>query len=309
MKWLRAYVTTMRPYLLFVSGIVGLTGLALGQALPLAQTVLLATVFFLSYGFGQALTDVFQTDTDAISAPYRPLVRGEIRPGDVMVVSLAGLLASGLVIARFNARNVVVAAAIVAGLYSYTWFKRRWWGGPFWNAWIVAALAVAALLCAGTAVAGQPALLATLGVVFFGYANFVLTGYWKDVSADTATGYRTLPVVFGLRRAAVVADVLAATEIACALLAIRAVPAGPDDLAWALSFLLPGMWQVVRAQVLLRRVTEDIADVAIAPVLHGYILLLCGLASLLRPAWMPALWLYFVLWAVMLRLRPARAQI
>ena len=38
--------------------------------------VLIGLAFFVSYGFGQALTDCFQTDTDALSAPYRPLVRG-----------------------------------------------------------------------------------------------------------------------------------------------------------------------------------------------------------------------------------------
>lgn len=309
MTFARAYLITMRPYLLFVSGIVGLTGLALGPALPLAATLLLAAVFFLSYGFGQALTDVFQTDTDAISAPYRPMVRREIRPRDVLIVSLTGLLASGVIISLYSARNIVVAAAMVWGLYSYTWFKRRWWGGPFWNAWIVAALALAGLLSAGPAAVEPAALLATLGVVFFGYANFVLTGYWKDISADRATGYHTLPVVFGVRRAALVADLFAGIEIACALLAVLMLPATGADLAWSLGFLVPGVLLAVRAQVVLRRVTEDIADLAIAPVLHGYILLLCGITSLLRPAWTPALWLFFVLWVLTLRLRPDLRQI
>ena len=48
-------------------------------------------------------------------------------------------------------------------------------------------LAASALLLAGAA----------LLAVFFGYANFVLAGYFKDVDADRATGYHTLPVVFG----------------------------------------------------------------------------------------------------------------
>ena len=74
----RDYAVTMRPHLLFVSGITGITGLALAPPLPFAATALLCVAFFLSYGFGQALTDCFQLDTDALSSPYRPLVRGTI---------------------------------------------------------------------------------------------------------------------------------------------------------------------------------------------------------------------------------------
>lgn len=305
----RSYVTTMRPYLLFVSGIVGLTGLAMGPALPLAATLLLGAVYFLSYGFGQALTDCFQTDTDALSAPYRPLVRGEIGRRDVLLASVAGLLLCGAVITAFNPANAVLAAAMAFGLYSYTWFKRRWWGGPLWNAWIVAALALSALASAGAPAVSTAALAGTLGAVLFGYANFVLTGYWKDLSADAATGYRTLPVVFGTARAALVSDGFALLEIAGVIAAVAAVPSPATDLLWALTFLAPGLVQTLRAQRALRRVSEQTADLAIAPQLHGYLLLLSGIVALLRPAWTPALWLFFVLWVVALRLRPVARQI
>src|SRR5512146_1652118 len=86
------YVTTMRPYLLFVSGIVGAAGLAFGD---LAAGIRAGAVFaaaFLSYGFGQALTDCFQIDTDALSAPYRPLTRGTISRLQTFVVSVVGLI-------------------------------------------------------------------------------------------------------------------------------------------------------------------------------------------------------------------------
>ena len=76
----RAYAITLRPYLFFVSGAAGLVGLAMTDLPPLAFGAAFLA-FFLSYGLGQALTDVFQRDTDALSSPYRPLVRGEIAPG------------------------------------------------------------------------------------------------------------------------------------------------------------------------------------------------------------------------------------
>ena len=82
---------TLRPYLFFVSGASGLVGLALAGEVPAAVLAPAFLAFFLSYGLGQALTDVFQTDTDALSSPYRPLVRGEIAGGPVLAVSLSGL--------------------------------------------------------------------------------------------------------------------------------------------------------------------------------------------------------------------------
>ena len=96
LRFWRAYLVTMRPYLCVVSCAAGLVGLALGRA-PFGLRQLGATVaLFLSYGFGQALTDVFQIDTDSRSAPYRPLCRGELGARSVLGVSLVGLGACGL---------------------------------------------------------------------------------------------------------------------------------------------------------------------------------------------------------------------
>ncbi len=87
----KAFWSTMRPYLLFVSGGAGLVGLAFIKDLG-SVTVLLAFVpLFLSYGLGQALTDCFQMDTDALSSPYRPLIKGIISRRQVLSVSFVGL--------------------------------------------------------------------------------------------------------------------------------------------------------------------------------------------------------------------------
>lgn len=313
--FLADYVVTMRPYLLFVSGITGLVGLALGPSVRLADTLTLAVVFFLSYGFGQALTDCFQTDTDSLSSPYRPLVQGRLRRRDVLAVSLAGLLAGGVITMRHQPLNVPLALGIVAGLATYTWFKRRWWAGPFWNAWIVAALMVVAWLAAvgdaGARPAWSPALSGALLAVFFGYANFVLTGYYKDISADRATGYRTLPVVFGLGVAGRVSDAFAVLQAAGLLLATSALArtAAPVALLAGGAFLAAGAGAMALGQRRLRQVTEATAHAAIAPVVHGYILTLAGVAALARPAWAPALALFYAGYLVALRRRPMPEQI
>src|SRR3569832_104450 len=83
--FLRSILITMRPYLLFVSGVAGCAGLALSPGeISIGKYLFAFIAFFLGYGFGQALTDVFQTDTDSISSPYRPLVRGIISKRSVL---------------------------------------------------------------------------------------------------------------------------------------------------------------------------------------------------------------------------------
>jgi 4-hydroxybenzoate polyprenyltransferase len=323
LRFLRGYITTMRPYLLFVSGITGIVGLSLAPSISTGTTLLLGLAFFLSYGFGQALTDCFQLDTDALSAPYRPLVRGELRRADVMAVSLAGLLGVGLILALYNRWNIGLAAVAVAGLATYTYFKRRWWAGPFYNAWIVAVLAIIAYLCgvggsvsgAGDVAggAGTLAVVGTVGAVFFGYANFVLSGYYKDISADRATGYKTLPVVFGLRVGAVVSDAFALlTAVGCgvtvyATLADGGLAAGH---AAAFVFLAAGFAYAGLAQVRLHRVRgEHDAHRAIEPVVHAYILLLAAVAAFQKPDWTHALVLFWIGFVVTMESRPMKEQI
>lgn len=313
----RSYWITMRPYLLFVSGITGIAGLSFAPDLPPAMTILLSALFFLTYGFGQALTDCFQTDTDSLSSPYRPLVQGRLQRRDVLTVSLVGLAVCGTVISICNPLNALFSIISVLGLATYTFFKRRWWAGPFYNAWIVALLCLMAYAAAagraGETLALGADLMWTLLAVFFAYANFVLVGYFKDISADRTTGYRTLPVIFGWQAAAWISDLFALCAlIACglSLTGIRTVQPAQALNAPALSFAVAGLSASFLAQFRLHRISrEEDAHRAIAPVVHAYILLLSSLALSRKPSWAAALVVYYIAFIITLKARPEKAQI
>jgi 4-hydroxybenzoate polyprenyltransferase len=313
----RAYWLTLRPYLFFVSAASGLVGLALAPGLGWGPLLAAFLAFFFSYGLGQAVTDVFQTDTDSISAPYRPLVRGEIARVDVLAVSLAGLAACALVLAMLNPLTLALSALGVAGLLTYTVFKRRWWAGPFWNAWIVALLPLIGFLCGGAgltrALADGP-LRAGMLSVFFSYAVFVLLGYFKDIEADRATGYRTLPVVAGWQVSVwVSAGFAAAAAAAGAWLLLQVggggAAAGPAWLG-GVTVWMAGVVMLAGAHgrmLQLRR--EDDAHRAIAPAVRGHVLLHLGLSAAVRPELLlPALAVY-LLFEAALRARPETTQI
>ena len=313
----RGYWLTLRPYLFFVSGSSGLLGLALAPDLGQLGLAVTFPAFFFAYGLGQAVTDVFQTDTDALSAPYRPLVRGEISRAHVLLVSLLGLSLCALVMALGNTLTLALSGLAVLGLLTYTWFKRRWWGGPFWNAWIVAVLPVIGYLCGGvspSSALGDRGLAAAGLSVFFSYAVFVLLGYFKDISADRATGYRTLPVVAGWQTSVAVSAffALAATLSGLALLAqLYSADAVLSATAWASGAMwLAGVHLLVLAHPsMLRLGSEEKAHHAIALAVRGHVLMHFGLAAAVRPGLLLPVAAAYVLFEATLSRRPEATQI
>ncbi|HTY37364.1 MAG TPA: UbiA family prenyltransferase [Bacteroidota bacterium] len=313
--FLRAYIITMRPYLMFVSGITGLVGMSFIPRMTTFSFVLRFAASFLSYGFGQALTDCFQIDTDSLSSPYRPLTRGIISRLQACGVSVVGLTFCISVFASGNPTNLLLGVVAGTGLATYTYFKRRWWGGPFYNAWIVAVLCSMAFLSGGGRFAeliSQPMAWVLLAV-FAGYANFVLSGYFKDIEADRPTGYFTLPVVFGRRASAWISDLFALVAAGFALVVIAGSETGlrlqiGTAARWA--FFIGAIGTSALAQWRLHKVNTDAeAHRAIAPVVHSYILLLSALTCVQKPEWSVFLVLFYISFILVLRIRPEQHQI
>ena len=312
-KFAAAYIVTMRPYLLFVSGITGIAGMAFAPALVPSVAIPIAIAAFLSYGFGQALTDCFQIDTDTLSAPYRPLTQGVITPRQVLTVSLIGLCVCVTIFALRNPANLALGLLAAGGLATYTPFKRRWWGGPWYNAWIVSVLFTMGYIagCGSELQAPTAGCYCALGAVFFGYANFVLAGYFKDIEADAKAGYHTFPVVYGRAAAAIGSDVFAG-GMWVSVLAFFALGRGGDSPVNVLTiaFLAGAAAAALRGQLLLHRVgTDEASHPAIGLVVHSYILVLAAIANAQYPTWGGALAAFYLLFVMTLRARPSRSQI
>ena len=313
----RAYGVTMRPYLCFVSGAAGLVGLALAHDVGRSAFAGAFAALFLTYGLGQALTDVFQTDTDALSSPYRPLTQGRVTRAQVLAVSLTGLILCGLVLAALSLWTLPLSALAVLGLVAYTWFKRRWWGGPLWNAWVVAVLPAIGFLAGGgpvSALGSDRLLWAAMVSVLFSYAVFVLLGYFKDISADRATGYRTLVVVAGWRTAALVSLAFGAVAVAASAWLVFRLGAfdgaGGPSLAVALPLWLAGAASVLGAHpYMLRLKGEGEAHRAIGWTVRGFVLLHLGESVVALPSLAVAALLFYGLFELVLARRPERSQV
>jgi len=315
----KAYWTTMRPYLLFVSGAAGMVGFVDGVERGISVSIGVFFVFFFAYGFGQALTDCFQIDTDSISSPYRPMVQGIISQRQVLPVSLIGLLAGCAILLLLNPWTIIPGLLCVAGLASYTYFKRRWWGGPFYNAWIVALLPVIGKMAAvGTvssllSVFASGILVPIIISVFFSYANFVLMGYFKDISADRASGYNTFVVIYGWKRAAVGSDIFMLLSLFTTGWGISRVLRSESflSLRWiSVPVFLAALVVLIFAQVGIHRTRDEKeAYRPIAHVVRGFILLRLAEICVLRPAWIYLVALFYLSFELALKKRPEKEQV
>lgn len=245
-------------------------------------------------------------------------MRGQISRIQVLAVSLTGLFLSVIVLTYLNPVILLLGILSVAGLLSYTFFKNVWWGGPPWNAWIVALLPVigrhvdpnyslAEVGSAGTGAPGQVAFILAILAIFFAYANFVIMGYFKDISADRETGYNTFPVVFGWKPAARYSDVIAV--LAFLFTAGVLVAGGEADLL-SVGILIPGAVLSVAAQVGIHRTRDECnTHGPITNVVRVFILYCLAVVAAYKGEWILGMVIFYLLFEATLRVRPEKSQV
>ena len=193
LKFLHGYLRSMRLYYGFVTGTTTLVGcLTSGHALAEGRTWLLFAMGFLAWGFNQIFSDWCDRTEDAINAPHRPMVTGELKPLPAFAVSAAGLAA--IAIAGYVMSPWTLAFLALGGVLNiaYSFLKRV----PVVNC-LVYACAISC--CALFAIAGMAKRCPTLDEFEFIAAwivpvHFLMchNSYYKDVKGDRAAGVRTL---------------------------------------------------------------------------------------------------------------------
>jgi len=318
-RFWKAFWITMRPYLLFVSGAAGMVGFVEGPQRGVLVTLGIFFAFFFSYGLGHGITDTFQMDTDSISSPYRPLVQGIIKREHSLLVSLVLLTACCVILFLLNPWILLLGILCIFGLVTYTYFKRRWWGGPFYNAWIVALLPIIGKLGATGPSASLPTifeneiLVLVMISVFFSYANFVLMGYFKDISADRASGYNTFVVAFGWKKAAIASDIFALLSLLATSWGLSTVLLTEKafSMRWlSLVVFLGAVAMLILAQSGIHRTRdENEAYKPIVNVVRGFVLLRLAEICLLRPSWIVFIFLFYLAFEYILKKRPEKRQV
>ncbi len=305
------YLIQMRPYLFFVSGMAGLAGMSVFPDLILFSVYpfLLFLAFFFSYGFGQALTDCYQTDTDRLSAPYRPLSMEILAIQHVKYTSIIGLLSVAFIIVIHNFYNLLFCALSIIGLWTYSYFKRNYWfAGPFYNAWIVALLTIIGYLSSSELsinyVIDKNIVIVAL-LTFFSYTNFVLIGYLKDITADKKTGYKTFPVVFGWNSTVWVGDLVL---ILCSVIYTLSFTGNLQGLLFGIAAIVFGISGQIYAHFTKNK-SEKNAGFPILATVRSFILWNAGITSFFHKELILFCLVVYLLFEVVVYFRPMKEQI
>ena len=139
-----------------------------------------------------------------------------------------------------------------------------------------------------------------------------MSGYFKDISADLATGFNTLPVVYGRNISAVVSDIFALFTIISSSSAVFIIlKVNYNGYSFiSIIFLIIGSVVLIIAQIRLHFVkTDDEAYRPISFVVHAYILILSAIASANKPGWSLVLIVYYLCYLFTLKIRPSKNQI
>jgi geranylgeranylglycerol-phosphate geranylgeranyltransferase len=208
-----------RPVNALVAGLAALLGyiVATGTIVPLAL-VLVPIVFAITAG-GNVFNDLCDLEIDRINRPDRPLPSGRVSPRAAGALATA-LFAAGLALTiPCGLPCVVIAVANSLLLVAYARALKR---TVFWGNAAVSYLS-ASIYPFGGALAGIPAMEQTLplaGITFLAMLSRELLKDAEDVPGDSAAGARTVPIVHGVKKTAIIAYACAIGAIAVSLLPV-----------------------------------------------------------------------------------------
>ena len=114
------------PVALNVAATAALAGIAAQGVPPAFDLARLTIAMFCVQAAIGASNDYCDRDLDALTKPFKPIVRGLVRPSTALWLAAALTLAAGMVTATMGAMSVAVGAiGLMAGLAYNVWLKRN----------------------------------------------------------------------------------------------------------------------------------------------------------------------------------------
>jgi geranylgeranylglycerol-phosphate geranylgeranyltransferase len=202
------------------------------------RVALAAFVAGAGWGVGQLINDVLDRDTDAVNAPGRPVADGRLPVGPTLAVALASGLGLLVAMLAIHPAAWVLAPAAVVLLVGYNAAKSLPLLGNVAHGAIASVAGAMGVMGAlpeeadslADALAGLASAWRMLVAILAIDAWFLLSNYEKDRVGDRAAGYRTLPLLIGIRACALIRALLA-VALAASVFWPGAVPTLPGKVA------------------------------------------------------------------------------
>ncbi len=162
-------------------------------------------------GYCQILNDYYDREVDAINEPYRPIPSGAISLSQV-ITQIWVLLVGGIVVAfgldywAGNSFPTITTITIIGAIVSYIYsappikLKQNGWLGSY----ALGASYITFPWCAGHALFGELNPTIIVLTMFYSLAGLgiAIVNDFKSVEGDRQLGLQSMPVMFGVERAA-----------------------------------------------------------------------------------------------------------
>ncbi|MCK4824187.1 UbiA family prenyltransferase, partial [bacterium] len=221
-KFLKAYVKSMRLYYAFVTGISGWLGISYYQYIadenyynpmsefvqtmqeptPLEKKVIIILILFLAWGVNQIINDFLGLKEDRINAPDRPMVTGELKVRAAITLTL--FLLTGTLLITWLYLEPIAIIPLLAGIGFNIVYEHAKGYGIWGN--IVFGVMIAMCGLFGCWAAGPTDTYFTRSTIsalmFIVVTNGLMTyyTYFKDAKGDKLAGKKTIVVKYGLEK-------------------------------------------------------------------------------------------------------------
>lgn len=214
-------------------------------------------------GFSNGVNQIYDLEVDRINKPRRMLPSGRMSMGEAWAVSLAFLILAILLAAWINRQTlaIVVAATLLTFIYSAPPLRTKS-RGVWANITIAIPRGTLLVVCGWSTVKNvlspEPWVIGGIFGAFF--LGAVTTKDFSDIEGDRRGGCRTLPVIYGVRRAAwMIAPFLSLPFLAISAGAASGVLTGKPVVLFPLGVVLT-LWGVYIARLLITAAPEELTS-------------------------------------------------
>ncbi len=254
LKFIKAYIKSMRLYYAFVTGIAGWVGVAfyeyitktnmplMHERLEFQKKIIVLILLFFSWGINQIFNDYLGLKEDRINAPNRLMVTGELNARVALLVSTLLLIGVGI-ITYFYLQPIAIVPLVLGVLLNVVYEYAKGYG-VLGN--IVFGVMISNCTVYGYLASGGSGLylyskdfLAILFLICL--INSVMTyyTYFKDYEGDKKAGKKTIVVKYGITVGKWIGlgiSILPAAAFGT-LYSIGSFTTGTDVAFWILAFL------------------------------------------------------------------------
>lgn len=206
LKFLKAYIKSMRPYTFLITGSAGILGMLLvGANFRNWKSVVILLLLFTSYGLNQVINDLLGQEEDKYNAPERPLVSGELKKKSAISFTFLLVLIGAVATYFLNPQALIVYFLAYLMNFIYERLKGFPFGGNLWFGIMISlAPLYGALVVSGESllnIISNLNLIYLILIVISSASSLCYFTFFKDYKGDKKANKRTLIVALGPEKA------------------------------------------------------------------------------------------------------------